>query len=342
MTLREDGTESPGGPPGNAAEEALDDRLNQALREVLEAEERGERIDREDLLRRHPEFHAEICEFLDLQAPLRAESGGPLPRRFGRYQLLECLGRGGMGIVYKARQENPRRIVALKVHREGPGASRRDRDRFRFEYEAVASLEHPHIVKIYEVGEHDGSSFYSMQYVQGGSLSAHKHRLEKSPKLIAGMIEVMARAVHHAHDRGILHRDIKPGNILVDSGGKLYLSDFGLASRMDGNAFSGSNAALGTVGYMAPEQLGGKRGEITRATDVYGLGAVLYDLLCGRTRHESESDADTYEKLTREDVSFPPECQAVIPRDLRTICLACLERDPSRRYSTAEDLADDL
>ena len=340
MTLGRSGTQS--GAPGDAGEEERDARLNQALREILEAEERGERIDREEILRRHPEFHAEICDFLDLQAPLRAESGGPLPRRFGRYQLLECLGRGGMGIVYKARQENPHRIVALKVHREGPEASRRDRDRFRFECEAVASLEHPHIVKIFEVGEHDGSSFYSMQYVPGGSLSAHKHRLEKNPKRIAGIIEVMARAVHHAHDRGLLHRDIKPGNILMDPGGKLYLTDFGLASRMDGNPFSRSGAALGTVGYMAPEQLGGKRGEITRATDVYGLGAVLYAMLCGRTRHESESDADTYEKLSRDDVRFPPECQAAIPRDLRTICLKCLERAPSRRYTTADELANDL
>src|SRR5438477_11162870 len=262
---------------------------------------------------------------------------------FGDYELLEEIGRGGQGVVYRAHQKSLNRIVALKVIGLGPWTTETHLKRFRREAEAAASLEHPGIVPIYEVGEREGCCYFSMKFIEGGQLDEVIKRAPISIRQAAELVAKVACTVHYAHEHGILHRDIKPGNILLDQHGEPHLTDFGLARLVEADStVTGTLDVLGTPSYMAPEQAAGNNTEISRNTDVYGLGAVLYQLLTG---HPPFAGGTTYEtvKLLLETEPRPPrQLNPKIDRDLSTICLKCLDKDPHRRYSSALALAEDL
>ena len=268
---------------------------------------------------------------------------GSAVRYFGDYEIQAELGRGGMGVVYQAKQVSLNRPVALKMLRAGLLAGDDDLRRFQNEAEAVALLDHPGIVPIYEVGEHEGQRYLSMKLVRGGNLADRLAAYKDDPRGVAALVAEAAEAVHHAHMRGILHRDLKPANILVDAQGRPYVTDFGLARRVQGDVeLTLSGTILGTPGYMSPEQAAGRRGTITTATDVYGLGSVLYALLTGKAPFTGDSVVDTLHKVREQAPEPPHNYNAKLPRDLEVICLKCLEKDPRRRYSSAQALADDL
>ncbi|HEX4666953.1 MAG TPA: protein kinase [Chthoniobacterales bacterium] len=262
---------------------------------------------------------------------------------FGDYELLEQIGRGGQGVVFRARQQSLNRIVALKVIGLGRWAAAAHVKRFRREAEAAARLEHPGIVPIYEVGERDGSCYFSMKFIEGGQLDEVVRRTPISTRQSAELIAKVARIVHYAHEHGMLHRDIKPGNILLDQKGEPHLTDFGLARLVETEStVTRTMEVMGTPSYMAPEQAGGNNAAASRATDVYGLGAVLYQLLSG---HPPFAGGTTYEtiRLVLETEPRPPRhWNRKIDRDLSTICLKCLEKTPQRRYASALALAEDL
>jgi serine/threonine protein kinase/Tfp pilus assembly protein PilF len=262
---------------------------------------------------------------------------------FGDYELLEEIGRGGQGVVYRAHQKSLNRTVALKVIGLGPWATETHLKRFRREAEAAARLEHPGIVPIYEVGERDGSCYFSMKFVEGGQLDEVVRREPIPIRDAVEFIGKVARAVHYAHEHGILHRDIKPGNILLDKNGEPHLTDFGLAQLVEAEStVTGTLEVLGTPSYMAPETAGGQHMKITKATDVYGLGAVLYQLLTGQPPFAGGTTYETIRLLRDTDPRQPRLLNSKIDRDLSTICLKCLEKDPQRRYSSALALAEDL
>src|SRR5437773_288762 len=262
---------------------------------------------------------------------------------FGDYELLEEIGRGGQGVVYRARQKSLNRTVALKVIGLGHWATEAHLKRFRLEAEAAASLEHPGIVPIHEVGERDGSCYFSMKFVEGGQLDEVARR---EPIPIRRAVELMAnvaRTVHYAHEHGILHRDIKPGNILLDAKGEPHLTDFGLARLVESeSSVTHTLDILGTPSYMAPEQAVGNNAAVSSATDVYGLGAVLYQLLTGQPPFAGGATYETIKLLLDTEPRQPRLLNPKIDRDLSTICLKCLEKDPKRRYSSALALAEDL
>ncbi len=261
----------------------------------------------------------------------------------GDYELLEEIGRGGQGVVFRARQKSLNRIVALKVIGLGQWATKAHLRRFRLEAEAAASLDHPYIVPIYDVGERDGQCYFSMKFVEGGQLDEVVKLTPISIRNAVELIAKVARTVHYAHEHGILHRDIKPGNILLDAKVEPLLTDFGLARLVESEStVTRTVEVLGTPSYMAPEQATGNNAKLTKATDVYGLGAVLYQLV---TSHPPFAGGTTYEtiKLLLETEPRPPRLwNAKVDRDLSTICLKCLEKDPQRRYSSALALAEDL
>jgi WD40 repeat protein len=258
----------------------------------------------------------------------------------GDFEDLEEIARGGMGVVYRARQRRLGRVVALKMILAGQFASPEAVQRFCSEAKNVARLDHPHIVPVHEVGEHNGLPYFSMKYIDGSSLV---QRPPTAAREIAGLMAKVARAVHHAHQRGILHRDIKPGNILLDGAGEPYVTDFGLAKHVEeATAHTLSGAVVGTPSYMAPEQARGHSKRLTTAADVYGLGAVLYELLAGRPPFKGETPLETLQDvLTREAVP-PSRLRSGMPRDLEVICLTCLRKEPERRYESALALAEDL
>jgi serine/threonine protein kinase/Flp pilus assembly protein TadD len=261
----------------------------------------------------------------------------------GDYELLEEVGRGGQGVVFRARQRSLNRTVALKVISLGQWPSKAHVKRFRREAEAAASLDHPSIVPIHEVGERDGSCYFSMQFIEGGQLDEVVRRATLSIRQAAELTTKVARTVHYAHEHGILHRDIKPGNILIDQKGEPHLTDFGLARLLETEStVTRTLEVLGTPSYMAPEQALGNNAQLTAATDVYGLGAVLYQLLTG---HPPFAGGTTYETIKLLLDTEPRQLRSLNPkidRDLSTICLKCLEKNPQRRYSSALALAEDL
>src|SRR5437667_490091 len=262
---------------------------------------------------------------------------------FGDYELLEEIGRGGQGVVYRARQKSLNRTVALKVIGLGHWATEAHLKRFRREAEAAASLEHPCIVPIHEVGERDGSCYFSMKFVEGGQLDAVAKREAMPVRRAVELIAKVARTVHYAHEHHILHRDIKPGNILLDQKSEPHLTDFGLARLVESEStVTRTMEVLGTPRYMAPEQAVGNNAAISSVTDVYGLGAVLYQLLTGQPPFAGGTTYETSELLLDTEPRQPLLLHTKIDRDLTTICLKCLEKDPQRRYSSALALSEDL
>jgi eukaryotic-like serine/threonine-protein kinase len=262
---------------------------------------------------------------------------------FGDYELLEEIGRGGQGVVYRARQKSLNRTVALKVIGLGHWATEAHLKRFRREAEAAASLDHPSIVPIYEVGERDGSCYFSMKFIEGGQLDEVIKREPMPIRRAVELIAKVARTVHYAHEHGILHRDIKPGNILVDQKGGAHLTDFGLARLVETEStVTRTKEVLGTPSYMAPEQAVGETRNLTSATDVYGLGAVLYQLLTGQPPFAGGTTYETIRLLLDTEPRPPRLLNRKIDRDLSTICLKCLEKEPARRYASAELLAEEL
>jgi serine/threonine protein kinase/tetratricopeptide (TPR) repeat protein len=262
---------------------------------------------------------------------------------FGDYELLEVIGRGGQGVVYRARQKSLNRIVALKVISLGHWAADAHLKRFRREAEAAASLDHSGIVPIYEVGERDGSCYFSMKLVEGGQLDALVKREPMPIRQAVELITKVARTVHYAHEHSILHRDIKPGNILLDGKGEPHLTDFGLARLVETEStITRTLEVLGTPSYMAPEQAVGNNSAVGSVTDVYGLGAVLYQLLTGQPPFAGGTTYETIKLLLDTEPRQPRALNPKIDRDLSTICLKCLEKDPKRRYSSALALAQDL
>src|SRR3989440_1477655 len=271
----------------------------------------------------------------------------------GDYELLEEIGRGGQGVVFRARQKSLNRTVALKVISLGQWASKAHLKRFRLEAEAAARLEHPGIVPIHEVGERDGSCYFSMKFVEGGQLdevarsaTADSSSGAREPMPIRRAVELIAkvaRTVHYAHEHGILHRDIKPGNILLDVKGEPHLTDFGLARLVESEStVTRTMEVMGTPSYMAPEQAVGNNAAVSKATDVYGLGAVFYQLLTGHPPFAGGTTFETVQLVLDTEPRQPRLWNPKIDRDLATICLKCLEKDPQRRYSSALALAEDL
>lgn len=328
--------------------------LEDALAECLSAVESDPNCDRDELKSRFPQWHEELTDFLsDWEQMEQLSSGiceqrtairllaptGTQLRYFGDYELLEEVGVGGMGVIFKARQISLDRIVAIKMILN----PRHDRERFRIESEAAASLDHAHIVPIYEVGEFKGHPYFSMRFIEGGSLSERIDQEAPTPNKAAKLTATIARAVHFAHQRGILHRDLKPANVLLDTDSQPYISDFGLAKQVRGESdITQTGAILGTPGYMAPEQAIGDTKCLTVATDIHGLGGILYAALTGKPPYQGQS---TFETLQRVATDSPQPIRGrgyEISRDLETICLKCLEKEASQRYVSAAALADDL
>jgi serine/threonine protein kinase len=271
-------------------------------------------------------------------APLAAAE-----RAFGDYELLEELGRGGMGVVYKARQRALDRLVALKMILPGPLSAAEDLQRFRTEAEATARLHHRNIVAIHEVGEINGQHFYSMDFIDGPSLSKRLGNGPLAGRVAARFLQTIARAIQHAHSQGILHRDLKPSNILLDGDDEPHVTDFGLAKRLGADSSkTRTGAVMGTPSYMSPEQAAGRTKELGPACDIYGLGAVLYELVTGRPPFRSDTPLDTLKHVIEREPAPPRLLNPKVDRDLETICLKCLEKDPGRRYASAAALADDL
>jgi serine/threonine-protein kinase len=338
-----------------------DERLALALDELLREQRQGRPIDFGDVTRRHPDLADELKQLLavgQFVAGFARPNGGPqstadqpnatspvpavpLPRRFGGYELVEELGRGAMGVVYKAYDRELQRFVALKMILRGPHASAADLGRFRGEAQAAAGLAHPNIVPVFQVGEHDGQAFFSMKYVPGRTLANRTANGPLPPRRAAEYLAAIARAVEHAHRHGILHRDLKPSNILIDADDRPQVTDFGLAKKVEGGAsLTGTGNLVGTPSYMAPEQTEGK--PATAATDVYSLGAVLYEMLTGRPPFLAASVVQTLLLVRSEEPVRPRLLNPQIDPDLELICRKCLEKRPEHRYASAADLAKDL
>ena len=264
-------------------------------------------------------------------------------RYFGDYELLEEISRGGMGVVYRARQTSLGRIVALKMILAGPFASKEIIQRFRGEVTAAALLQHPNIVAIHDVGIHDGQHYFSMDFVEGQNLSQLVGNRPLPPAKAARYVRLIAEAIHYAHQQGILHRDLKPSNVLVDAHDQPRITDFGLAKRLEGDiSITLTGQMLGSPNFMPPEQASAQRGKVGRHSDVYGLGAILYHLLTARPPFQAESFESVIHQLLNTEPVSPRLLNSSVPPDLETICVKCLQKEPSRRYQSAQELADEL
>jgi tetratricopeptide (TPR) repeat protein/predicted Ser/Thr protein kinase len=328
-----------------------------ALRESL-----GETPEPQEFFWRFPRFADRLSRQLQLHDALRSgeapEVGQPanpsdVTKRASRgiaggldfpgFEILEELGRGGAGVVYKARQDGLNRLVALKVIRAGFCDDADAADRFRAEAEAAARFQHPNLIQVYEVGEHEGNAYLALEYASGGSLHQKLAGTPQDPHDSARLVEALARALHYAHQRGIVHRDLKPANVVLTEEGVPKVTDFGLAKLLEHeNGPTRTGDILGTPSYMSPEQAQGSSTEITPATDVYALGAILYEMLGGRPPFKGPTPLATLDQVVSQEPLPPGKFQRGIPRDLETICLKCLEKDPRRRYPSAADLAEDL
>jgi eukaryotic-like serine/threonine-protein kinase len=342
-----------------------EERLQAVLHSYLQALDAGRPPDRAAFLADHPEFTAELADFLAAQdrldsaaramrppAPpaaetLGAQQGPPAVgttvRYFGDYELLDEVARGGMGVVYRARQVSLDRVVALKMILAGGHAGAADLERFFTEAKAVAQLQHANLVQLYESGEHEGLPYLTLEFVPGGSLADRLKGTPLPPREAARLVEQAARGVQYAHEKGIVHRDLKPANVLLAGDGTAKVTDFGLARRADGGAgLTATGAVLGTPSYMAPEQAAGRSKGVGPAADVYGLGAVLYECLTGRPPFQAPTPLDTLMLVLKSDPVSPKELQPQVPRDLETVCLKCLQKEPAKRYASAAALAEDL
>jgi tetratricopeptide (TPR) repeat protein len=346
-----------------------DSALEVIYGEFLVRQALGEEPAAAEYLERFPEFAASLREHFELfQAlekgdagatagpgpppptrPVAAPPAGAATPKLPGYEILGELGRGGMGVVFKARQLSLNRTVALKMVLAGEHAGAEHLARFRAEAQALARLQHPNIVQVYEVGERDGHPFFSLEFVDGGSLAQKVSGTPQPPRWAAELLETLARAVHAAHQARVVHRDLKPANVLLTGDGVPKVTDFGLAKCLPaehGASLPGgrteAGAIMGTPGYMAPEQAAGKARLVGPAADVYALGAVLYELLTGRPPFRAETPLETILQVLEQEPASPGALNARVPRDLETVCLKCLEKDPKKRYASALDLAEDL
>ncbi|WP_372894348.1 protein kinase [Stieleria sp.] len=340
----------------------------------LDAEKTGRELDRDELMNKHPNLADSLREFFvnhdrlkavtDGEEPSRTPNGtgsndptlaptqspvmhgptvGQQVRYFGDYELLEEIARGGMGVVFKARQINLNRIVALKMILAGELAGEEEIRRFKSEAEAAAQLDHPGIVPIFEIGEYDGKHYFSMGFVDGESLAAHMPDGPLPPKEAAELTTKICAAVQYAHEKGVIHRDLKPGNVLMDPNGIPRVTDFGLAKQVAGESdLTRTGQIIGTPAYMPPEQASGDTSKIGPAADIYALGAVLYTMLTGRPPFQAPSPMETLLQVLEHDPAPPRTVNSMVPVDLETICLKCLNKDISHRYRTANELRLDL
>src|SRR5262245_44832228 len=285
----------------------------------------------------------------DANGVTRSAAGGPAPAAapppdgVPGYSIVRELGRGGMGVVYLARQDALNRDVALKMVLAGGHASVAERIRFMAEAEAVAAVQHPGIVQVFDFGTHAGQPFFALEYLPGGSLADALQTALPEPRDAAALIAKLARAVHAAHEKGIIHRDLKPSNVLLTADKSPKLTDFGLARKTDsGSGLTQTGAILGTPSYMSPEQAAGQHDKTGPRTDVYALGAVLYECLTGKPPFRAATAVDTVMQVISEEPVPPGRLVPKLPRDLETICLKCLQKDPTKRYLSAAALAEDL
>jgi len=332
-----------------------DEQLERIIADYQQAQNSGQTIDEAALITSHPELAGELREFFAergyremLTSPLSDYAVAPQPvlrelQEFGDYQILEEIARGGMGIVYKARQISLNRIVAVKMILSGPLASETEIKRLQFEAESVANLQHPNIVAVHEAGRCDGHSYLTMEYIEGQTLSEIVREHPLPPGQAGRYVKEMAEAIHYAHQQGTLHRDLKPSNVLIDNKDRVRITDFGLAMRVAGDSeLTQTGQILGTPSYMPPEQAQLQRELIGPASDIYSIGAVLYKLLTGRPPFQAETDMVTMWQLIETEPISPRLLNPAVPKDLETICLKCLEKEPHKRYATAEQLAHDL
>jgi serine/threonine-protein kinase len=355
-----------------------DERLAELLAGLTEQARDGQQPDIDAVVREHPELVVELRELWAVAALADdfASANGAAPgadvvsatqlratphesvqvpaalELFGDYRLLDKIGEGGMGVVYRARQISLGRIVAVKMIQRGALASSSDVARFRAEAAAAAHLEHPHIVPVYEVGQHDGQPYFSMKYVGGTTLAKKLADGPLLPRATAALLLPVCRAIAHAHQQGIIHRDLKPSNILIDADGQPLVGDFGLAKRIDvdraaegpavAEALTRTGAILGTPSYMSPEQAAGSRGKVGPASDIYSLGAILYQCLTGRPPFQAASPVDVVLMVLEQDPVLPGILNPKADADLEMIALKCLQKPSELRYASAGDLADDL
>ncbi len=352
---------------GHTSAASLDheEQLAQLVAELSDRAQRGEAIDLEAECRRVPQFAQDLRDLWGVICVARvagsnsaimpptldsgtARSDFPsgtltLPARFGDYELRDEIGRGGMGVVYRAQQASLGREVAVKMILRGQLASQADRERFEAEAQAAARLDHPGIVPVYEVGEIDGRPYFSMKLVGGTTLAQLLADGPLPPREAAAILAKVARAIHFAHMRGVLHRDLKPSNILLDEQGEPHVTDFGLAKQIAaGESLTRTGAVLGTPAYMAPEQAAGQRGQVGPRSDVYSLGVMLYHMLTGRPPFQAASPAEMVMLVLEQDPVPPRMLNPKADRDLEMICLRCLQKPPDLRYASAAGLADDL
>jgi hypothetical protein len=310
----------------------------QLIRAEYEQRRRREpALDADEYAQRFPQ----LCHALPTVADAPAPAGSGLPSLPG-YDVLDLLGRGAMGVVYTARQRQLQRLVALKMIRGGASAGPEELARFRTEAEAIARLQHPQIVQIFEVGEYDRLPFLALEYCPGGSLEKKLAGTPLPPREAAALVEKLAWGMQAAHAKGVVHRDLKPANVLLAEDGTPKVTDFGLAKKLDEAGQTQSGAIMGTPSYMAPEQARGQGSGVGPAADTYALGAILYECLTGRPPFKAATTLETLQQVLEDEPVPPTRLNAQVPRDLETICLKCLRKEAARRYTSAEALAEDL